>query len=168
MIACKYIRRALFVFKLLLIEKRIMLSTITFFLATTLILSVQSQTWTGTFTADSTCDRTVCCCLDGTIVITNSSTNMLSGTSGLAGVCANNANTLSFNTSFPSSYTSYITINGANITLTLSNNSNTIFASNPGNATCNGYAYRNTAIKQFGNFMALLALLAIGLTKIIF
>ncbi len=127
---------------------------------------VQSQTWTGTFTIDSTCNTVVCCCLNGQIVITHPTTSILAFTSGINGPCGNLA-TFTGTTPYPNGYAGYLTLGIQNLTLTLSSDSNTISAVNPTSSACNGNAKRNSAIKQFGNTMAIAALVFIGLTKVV-
>jgi len=105
--------------------------------------------------------------LNGQIVVTHPSTNILAFTSGLSGQCGG-FTTFSGTASYPSGYVGYVTISGQNLTLTLSNNSNTIAAVNPTSSACNGNANRNAAIKHFDNNIAIVALLFIGLTKIVF
>src|SRR5689334_13226735 len=125
-----------------------MLSTFTFFFATSMIILVHSQQWTGIFTADSTCSRTLCCCLDGTIVVTRPSTNILAMSSRFSGQCGT-LTIFAGTTPYPNDYSGYLMIGNTNLTLTLSCNSNTITVVNPTNSACNGNAYRSTAIKQF-------------------
>jgi len=143
-----------------------MLSTITFFFATSIIVIVQSQTWIGTYTAGSTCNTAVCCCSSGQIVVTNPTINMLAVTFGLTGPCSS-LTTYSGTTPYPSGYTGYLIFAGQNLTLILSSNSQTIYTINPTSPACNSNAIRNSAIKQFGNTMAIVALIFIGLTKVV-
>jgi hypothetical protein len=143
-----------------------MLSTITFFFATSIIVFVQSQTWIGNYTAGSTCNTTICCCSSGQIVVTNPTTNILAVTFGLTGQCSS-FTTYNGTTPYPSGYTGYLTFAGRNLTLILSSNSQTISTINPTSSACNSNAIRNSAIKQFGNTMAIVALIFIGLTKVV-
>lgn len=142
-----------------------MLSTFTFFVATSMVILVHSQQWTGTFTADSTCSRTLCCCLDGTITVTRPSSSILAMASGLSGQQCGGSNTLVATTPYPSGYSSYLTLGTANLSLTLSSDSNTIAAVNPSSSACNGNANRSDAIKIFGNITAITVLLFIGIAK---
>ena len=132
-----------------------------------MIIFVQSQQWTGTFTADSTCSRSVCCCLDGSIVVTRPSTNILAMSSGLSGQCGT-LTTFATTSPYPSGYSGYVTLSGTNLTLTLSSDSNTIAAVNPSSSACNGNARRNAAIQQFGNVMAMMVLVFTGMMKVVF
>jgi hypothetical protein len=149
-----------------------MLSTIFFLFATSIIMVVQSQTWTGTFTADSKCNTAACCCLNGQIVITNYTTNTttnLAFTSGVKGACADltiDAATYTGTIPYPNNYTGYLANGAQYVTLTLSPDSNTISTVDSRNSACNGNAKRNSAIKQFGNTMAIAALVFIGLTQV--
>ncbi len=83
-----------------------------------MIIVVQSQQWTGTFTADSTCSTTVCCCLNGKIVITHPSTSILAVSSGLSGQCGV-LTTFANTAPYPNGYSGYITVINVNLTLTL-------------------------------------------------
>ena len=128
---------------------------------------VQSQTWAGTYTADSTCNRTVCCCLNGQVVVSQPSIGILLITSGLSGVC-DGISTFTDNATYSGGYTGYLTVDSQNITLTLSSDSKTITAVNPSSSACNGNASKNSAIKQLGNTMAMIVLVLIGLIKTVF
>lgn len=142
-----------------------MLSPLTFFVVSSMIILVHSQQWTGTFTADSTCNRTLCCCFDGTITVTRPSSSMLAMSSGLSGQQCGGLTTFYGTTPYPSGYSGYLSMSGTNLTLTLSSDSNTITGVNPSNAACNGNANRSDAIKIFGNIMAITVLLFIGIAK---
>jgi hypothetical protein len=140
------------------------LSTITIFFMMSIIMAVQSQTWIGTYTTDSTCSRTACCCLDGQIVVIHPSTSILAVTSGLIGICYG-VTTYSGTTSYPSVYTSYFTVSGTQpLTLTLSSDSKTIAGVNPLNSACNGNAVKSGAIKQMTNTTTMVALVFVGVT----
>ncbi len=67
-----------------------------------------------------------------------------------------------------SGYSGYVIIDGQNLTLTLSSNSDTISIVNPMYSTCNDKAYRSAAIKQFGNIITIVALLFIAVIKSVF
>jgi hypothetical protein len=99
-------------------------------------------------------------------VITHPITNYLAFTSGLNGVCGSSTTYIG-TTPYPNGYTGYLTLGGQNLTLTLSSDSNTISAFNTISPACSGNAKRNSAIKQFGNTMAIAALVFIGLTKVV-
>jgi hypothetical protein len=113
-----------------------------------LVLSVsfiegqQWQKWTGTYSTDvSPCDRSICCCLSGNIVLTWSP-GILHAALNFAGQCGP-LTTLTTTTSYPSGLTTSIAIGpGEPTLLTLSPDSMTITGTSPINPACNGRARR--------------------------
>jgi hypothetical protein len=123
--------------------------------------AAQSQTWAGTYTAGSSCSTSVCCCLSGQVVLTSSSTNVYTVTSGVSGVCGS-ASTFS-GTAYTSGYTGWMLVVGNNDTLTLSSNSQTITVTNPVSSACSGTGTKSGAIKQHANIIMLFAIALIGM-----
>ncbi|CAF4176756.1 unnamed protein product [Adineta steineri] len=64
-----------------------MQSTVFLFLVASVIGTVQSHTWAGTYIPDSTCSTSACCCLSGQVVVTSASANTYTVNSGTTGVC---------------------------------------------------------------------------------
>lgn len=121
----------------------------------------QSQTWTGTFTADSQCSTSICCCLSGKVTLLNSTSSSYTVGSSLSGVCG--GLTLFAGTAYVSGYSGWIMFGSTNDTLVLSSDSNTITLTNPTTSACSGSATRSSAIKDHVNNSVLLATALIGL-----
>lgn len=141
-------------------EKIIMESTFYFILVLSMIVATQGQTWAGTYKADSSCSTSSCCCLSGSVVLTSSSTNVYTVTSGASGVCGG-ATTFT-GTAYTSGYTGWILVVGNNDTLTLSSDSNTITVTNPVYSACSGKGSKNSAIKQHSSIIMLFVITLIG------
>ena len=131
-----------------------------FVLMASIIGAVQSQTWTGTYTADSSCSTSVCCCLAGQVKVTSISTNTYWVTSSTSGTCG----VMTFTgTAYTSGYTGWMVVGSDNDTLTLSSDSNTITVTNPVTSACSGKGVKSGAIKQHVNVMILFGLVLIGI-----
>lgn len=132
-------------------------------LIVSVIGTAHSQSWAGTYTAGSSCNTTVCCCLSGQIVLTNSLTNNYTVNSSLSGACGN---TTSFSgIAYTSAYTGWMVVNGSNDTLTLTSDSRTIMVGNPTNSPCNGKGVKSGAIKEHVNILILFALFLITASR---
>jgi len=105
--------------------------------------------------------------LNGQIVVTHPSTNILAISSGLSCQCGG-LTTFSNTTPYPNGYSGYMTVNNVNLTLILSVDSNSIQVVNPTNSAYNGNVYQSAAIKQFENTMAMAVVILIELTKTVF
>ncbi|CAF1971149.1 unnamed protein product [Rotaria magnacalcarata] len=128
----------------------------------------RSQKWTGVFQADSKCDANACCCITGNKLATNYSTNTLEVVSDMIGLCQG-VKILSTTCPYPNDCNDYVTVFNQNVALELNSDSSTIAFNNPNNPMCTNYAFRNSAIQQrFQNNMGMVALLFIGLTKILY
>ncbi|CAF0853032.1 unnamed protein product [Rotaria sp. Silwood1] len=99
------------------------------------------QKWTGTFVWNDQCKPNYCCCYADKLTVTASGSNLLftSGTKG----CPTSTSSSTF--SNPNGYSfSTIGARGAQITYTLSSDSNTITAKNNGYSFCEGSARRTS------------------------
>ncbi|CAF3767198.1 unnamed protein product [Adineta steineri] len=99
------------------------------------------QKWTGTYKWDDYCATNRCCCYTGTLVVTQSGSNLVfsSGTQG----CANSQASSTF--SNPNGYSfSTIGTRGSHIVYTLSSDSNTLSVSNRDYNYCGGNAARTS------------------------
>jgi hypothetical protein len=128
-------------------------------LIASVIGAVQSQTWTGSYTADSSCNTLICCCMSGQVVVTSSSTNVYSVTSGASSLCSATSLTGTF---YASGYTGWVVVLGNNVTFTLSSDSHTITVTNPAAPACGGKGVKSGAIKQHTNIIMLLAIGLVG------
>ncbi len=132
-----------------------------FLLIASMIGAAQSQTWAGTYTADSSCSTSVCCCLSGQVVVTSVSTNIYSVSSGLSGVC-NGVSTFS-GTAYTSGYTGTLAVVSNTDTLTLSSDSKTITVTNALYPACSGKGVKSGSIKQHANIIMLFAITLVGM-----
>jgi hypothetical protein len=130
-------------------------------LIASVIGAAQSQTWTGTYTADSSCSTSSCCCLSGQIVVTSVSTNIYSVSSSVSGICGS-ATTFS-GTAYTSGYTGTIVVVGNTDTLTLSSDSKTITVTNTLYPVCSGKGVKSGSIKQHANIIMLFAIAVVGM-----
>ena len=143
-----------------------MRSIITLVLAASSMLTVVlSQMWLGTYTTESTCDRTVCCCLHGQIRLRSLSANTLTVTSGLAGLCDGRP-TFSLNTTFPTGLESSLNLYGQSLELSLSSDGRTLTARNPTNAVCNNKAVQSRAEQTIASSTSTLALVVLLITTV--
>lgn len=136
--------------------------TIVLLLVVSVVGVAQSQTWTGTYTADSSCNTTVCCCMTGQVVLTISSTNNYSISSSMSGTLCGNV-TIFSGPAYTNGYTGWMLISGVNNTLTLSSDSKNITLINP-TAACSGKGVKSGAIKQHANIIMLLAMALLCMT----
>ncbi len=122
-----------------------MQSYIVLVLLSSFIHCTQSQNWLGTYTADSSCPPSLCCCVSGQVVVTTVSTNFVSFTTGLNGNGMNCAGATSYTTnmSTPTSYVTSLTISIITLTFTLSSNSLTINVTNSASSACQGMLTKN-------------------------
>ncbi|CAF0951443.1 unnamed protein product [Adineta steineri] len=137
-----------------------MQSTVFLFLVASVIGTVQSQTWAGTYTPDSTCSTSACCCLSGQVVVTSASANTYTVNSGTNGVCGG-VNTFT-GTAHTDGYTGWMVVTDNN-TLTLSSDSNTINVISPSNAACSGQGVKSGVIKQHPNIIMLFTISLISM-----
>jgi hypothetical protein len=140
-------------------SKRNMQQTFIFLLIASVIGVAQSQTWIGSYTADSSCSTSICCCLSGQVMVASSSTNVYSVTSGVSGLCSASSFT---GTAYTSGYTGWMVVASNNDTLTLSSDSHTITVTNPVTSACSGKGVKSGAIKQHTNIIMLLATGLVG------
>ena len=124
-----------------------------FLLMVSIIGAAQSQTWTGTYTVNSGCSASSCCCLTGQVTVTSAGTNTYSFSSPVTGVCA--GATTASGTFTASGYTGSATLLGQQFTLSLSSDSQTITANNVASPSCSGTATRSGAIKQHSSIIIL-------------
>lgn len=98
--------------------------------------------WTGTYVLDSKCNASICCCMSGSVVLNRSSTNSLSITSGLRGMCGN-LTILSGSIDYPSNYTANVTLYGQSLISVLSSDGQNVTIVNNRYPNCSGNAYKN-------------------------
>ena len=132
-----------------------------FLLMTTVISAAQSQSWTGTYTPDSSCSTLVCCCLSGQAVVASSSANTYTVNSGASGACGG-ANSFT-GTLYTSGYVGSMMVGVDNDTVTLSSDSRTVTVTNPRIAACNGMGVKNGAMTQHAHIMTLFVLFLVGM-----
>ncbi|CAF1449518.1 unnamed protein product [Adineta steineri] len=134
--------------------------TVLFLLMATVIGAAQSQSWAGTYTVDSSCNTTSCCCLSGKAVLT-STTNGYSVNSSASSLC--NSNSTFTGTLSTTNYTGWIKVNSDNDTVTLSSDSLTITINDTTNSTCTNKLIKSGALAQHANIIRLLALFLFGM-----
>ena len=137
-----------------------MQATLLSLLVAAVIGVAQSQTWAGTYTADSSCSTSVCCCLSGQVLVTSASTNSYTVTSSLSGVCG--SYTTFSGTAYTSGYTGWMLVVSNNDTLALSSDSRTLTVTNTANSACSGKGVKSGAIKQHANTIILFGVALIG------
>lgn len=121
----------------------------------------QCQLWAGSYTPDSSCDRSSCCCLNNRAVLTNLSSNTFNVTSGLNGVCGSQSTFTSV--VYTSGFNGWMIALGINFTATLSADSSTITVINPVDRECSGVGVKGGAVVQHGSIVMLLVSSLIGL-----
>ena len=126
---------------------------ICFLLVSIIIDSIESQTWTGTYIPDSSCNTTSCCCLSGKAVITSLTANSYSVQSGLTGVLCSGATTFR-GTLYTNGYTGSIIVGSDNDTVTLTSDSANITVTNSKNPACSGNAVKNGSTMQHANIIS--------------
>ncbi|CAF1030225.1 unnamed protein product [Adineta steineri] len=127
----------------------------------TVIGAVQSQSWAGTYTPDSSCSTSTCCCLSGQAVVKSLSTNSYTVNSGASGICYGATTFTSI--LYTSGYAGSMMVNADNDTLSLSSDSRNITVTNPTHPACSGKGYKSGAIAQQANIITLLALFLVGM-----
>jgi len=137
-----------------------MKSTLIFVLALSIIGMVQSQTWAGTYKADSSCSTSSCCCLIGQVVVTSSSTNVYAVSSSVSGVCW--GLTTFIGTAYTSGYTGWMLVGGDKVTLALSSDSSTITVTSSVLPICSGKGVKSNGIKQHSNIIVMFVLTLFG------
>ena len=133
-----------------------------FLLMVSVIGAARSQSWAGTYTADSSCDTSSCCCMSGQVVVTSSSANVYTVTSGASGQC--NGTTTFSGTLSTSGYTESMVVGTDTDILTLSSDSHTVTVTDSMNPACSGKGVKNGAIKQHANIVMLFAI-ALAISK---
>jgi hypothetical protein len=109
--------------------------------------TVQSQTWIGTYIANSNCSLSACCCLINSINVTRPSNNTLAFSTMLAGAYCSDLTSYSASTTYPNSYSFSIAVLIISLNITLSNDSNNIMITSSLGASCDVLASRNTAVQ---------------------
>jgi hypothetical protein len=133
-----------------------------FLLIASVIGAAQAQTWTGTYTVNTGCSTTICCCLSGQFVVTSTSTNYYTMTSPVSGQC-NGATTSTVSNVYLSGYTGSAMLSGNYFTYTLSSDSKTITATNVNYTQCSGSATKSGANKQHTNSLMLFVIGLVGM-----
>ncbi|CAF0849747.1 unnamed protein product [Adineta steineri] len=137
-----------------------MQSIVLFLLVATVIGVAQSQSWAGTYTADSSCSTATCCCLSGHILVTSLSGNNYTISSSASGVCNS---TLFTGTLYTNGYAGSIVMGVDNDTVSLSSDSLTINITDPINSTCSAKGIKSGTMAQHANIITLLALFQLGM-----
>lgn len=137
--------------------------TLIFLLVASVISTAQSQTWAGTYTADSSCSTSSCCCLTGQVTVTSLSTNTYTVSSSVTGICS--GLTTYSSTAYTNGYTGWIMFGTNNDTLALSSDSKTITVTNSLFPACSGKGVKSGAIKQHVNLIMLFSIVLIGIMK---
>ncbi|CAF3084011.1 unnamed protein product [Rotaria sp. Silwood2] len=112
------------------------------FLFVTYLMTVHSQTWVGTFTADSGCDTNQCCCLSNKIVIGRPTSDTISFNTSLTGICLGQTS-YSGITDYPDDYVISVSVSIITLTITLSSDSNSIDIINSLGPSCGVTATRD-------------------------
>ncbi|CAF1657950.1 unnamed protein product [Adineta ricciae] len=123
-----------------------------FLLVSIIINSIQSQTWTGTYTPDSLCNTASCCCLSDKAVITSSSANTYTVLSGASGACGG-ATTFT-GILYTNGYTGWMVVGVDNDTVTLSSDSANITVTNSRHPACSGNGVKNGSTIQHPNIVS--------------
>lgn len=105
-----------------------------FLLVVSIIGSVQSQTWEGTYTADPECNKSGCCCFSGQVVVTKTPPNTYGVSSKVSGSCFI-LTSISGSTTL-TGYTGSLKISGITVNLQLSSDSRVITATSPISSSC--------------------------------
>ena len=134
--------------------------TLIFLLMVSVIGAAQSQSWAGTYTTDSSCNTSVCCCMSGQVVARSSSTNTYTVISPMIGACGNV--TTFVGTGYTSGYTGWMQVGIDNDTLTLSSDSYNITVTNTVHPHCSGKGFKSGTIKQHANIIMLFAIALVG------
>lgn len=135
-----------------------MQATYIFVMMASIIGAAQSQSWAGTYTVNSGCSTSTCCCLSGQVTVASTSTNTYSFSSPVSGACS--GATTASGSFTASGYTGSATLLSQAFTLSLSSDSKTITATNVGSPACSGTATKSAAIKQHSNIIILSSAIA--------
>lgn len=127
-------------------------------LLASILVSTNSQSWTGTYTVQSGCNTNTCCCLTKTVTVTRPSTNKLKIESDVAGNCGGQSKFLA-EVAEPKGYTTLTEIGGNSFNITLSSDSRTVNVINLSFPTCSGKGVKNGAVKQHLSIGIILAAL---------
>ena len=126
-----------------------MQGTLALVLLVSIISVVQSQTWEGNYTTDSSCDTTSCCCLSGKVIVAYGAPNLYAVVSGVSGVCG--GQTIFSGVAHTNGYSGWMVVGSTNDTLTLSGDSQTVTLANPTYSACNGRGTKSAAVKEHGD-----------------
>ncbi|CAF2074161.1 unnamed protein product [Rotaria magnacalcarata] len=105
------------------------------------LVTVYSQTWTGTYTVTTTCNVVICCCASDRIVITQQTPTVLILHVSLTGLCFGQT---SYNSAVPNptGYSADITLGIFTLEVTLSADSNKLTITDPMGVSCTTQAAR--------------------------
>jgi hypothetical protein len=115
-------------------------------LLTTCIITVHSQTWSGTCIVNSTCDTTYCCFLSNQIILTILSSNTLGFNTSLNGALWLGQTSYSNQITYPTGYTSTISVSFITLTFTLSSDSSTLTITSSLVSSCSTKAVREVIV----------------------
>ncbi|CAF1415585.1 unnamed protein product [Rotaria sp. Silwood1] len=114
----------------------------------TYLMTVHAQTWAGSFTTDSSCDTSQCCCLSNKIVIARPSSNLIFFNTSLSGMCLGQTS-YSGTSDYPSGYSVTVSVSIVTLTITLSGDSNSITIDNSLGPSCGVQATRDVTTTEF-------------------
>lgn len=103
---------------------------------------VKMQKWTGTFAWNNQCKSAYCCCYSGTLTVRSSGSNLIFSSDATGCSSSTTSNTFSNPNSYSFSTTG---TRGAQITYSLSSDSNTLTVQNNAYNYCGGSASRTSS-----------------------
>lgn len=115
---------------------------IIFFVLTSYAVTVHSQTWTGVFNIDSSCETESCCCLSNQIVMTRPTTDTISFNVSLAGTFCMGTTSYSGTADYPTEYMISVEVSIITITFELNDESTMLTISSSLGDQCTSYATR--------------------------
>jgi hypothetical protein len=104
-----------------------------------------TPTWVGTYTPSTPCNSSTCCCFTGAITVSRPDTTHLQVSCNLKGQCMG-ATVLSTTTTYPSGYSTTVSIFGATVQITLSSDSRSVSLAIPAMPKCGVSAVKSTQI----------------------
>ena len=114
---------------------------IAFFFVTSFVV-VQSQTWVGSYTPDSSCNVNQCCCISNKMIITQPASNTISFNTSLAGVCFGQTS-YGGDVTYSGGYSISISNSLVTLVITLSSDSNSLTITSSMGSACTVGAVRD-------------------------
>lgn len=106
--------------------------------------SLPSSSWAGTYTVDAQCSRSSCCCLTGTLTVTQSGT-LIGVTGPISGQCGSTASPVGFSFVLSSQSANSATFTALGNSYTATRNGNVIQVTNNDFPQCSGSATLTTS-----------------------